>query len=66
MTSERFNQLLNGPLHHPMYPFQLSRLARALAFVVEQTGEAGEVALELFCVDQDKLDRLKGGEDDAD
>jgi len=49
MTDERFNQLLQGPLHHPLPMFTLSRLALALRDVVEQTGEVGEKALEEHC-----------------
>lgn len=49
MTDERFNELLNGPLHHPLVPFVISRLALALRSVVEATGAAGEKALESYC-----------------
>jgi hypothetical protein len=49
MNIERFNQLLNGPLNHPLIPFVITRLSQALLFVVEQTGEGGEKALEQFC-----------------
>jgi hypothetical protein len=56
MTSERFNQLLNGPLHHPMVPFAITRLALALRAVVEATGKAGEDALERHCHDRQAED----------
>lgn len=49
MTTERFNELLKGPLYHPMAMFTISRLAIALKDVVEQTGEAGDKALEEHC-----------------
>jgi len=49
MTDERFNELLQGPLHHPMVPFAITRLALALRAVVEATGEAGTKALEDHC-----------------
>lgn len=49
MTNERFNELINGPLSHPLIPFQISRLTLALAEVVNATGEAGERALEAHC-----------------
>jgi hypothetical protein len=46
---ERFNELLNGPLGHQLMPFAIMRLSQALLFVVQQTGEAGEKALEEWC-----------------
>ena len=42
MTDERFNELLNGPLSHPLPMFSITRLAMALRQVVEETGKAGE------------------------
>lgn len=49
MTGERFNELLNGPLHHPMPMFVITRLALALRSVVDATGSDGEQALENYC-----------------
>jgi len=49
MTNQRFNELLNGPLSHPMPMFTITRLALALRAVVDATGEAGERALENHC-----------------
>ncbi len=49
MTHERFNELLAGPLHHPLPQFTLTRLAMALFHVVGVTGEAGDRALEDWC-----------------
>lgn len=49
MTNERFNELLNGPLAHPMMPFMITRLALALRAVLEATGKAGDDALEAYC-----------------
>jgi hypothetical protein len=49
MTPRRFEVLLNGPLHHPISPLRLTRLALALFAVVEATGDAGERALEAYC-----------------
>ncbi|MGH9462034.1 MAG: hypothetical protein ACRD1X_12495 [Vicinamibacteria bacterium] len=49
ITTERFNALLAGPLHHPMPMFAISRLALALKHVVDATGEAGEKALLEYC-----------------
>lgn len=59
MPMERFNQLLNGPLAHPLMPFRISRLGQALAFVVSMTGQAGARALELWCRDREAHDKLK-------
>jgi hypothetical protein len=61
MTDERFNELLNGPLHHPMVPFAITRLALALFAVVSATGKAGEEALERHCREREASDRMKGG-----
>jgi hypothetical protein len=49
MTTERFNELLAGPLAHPMPMFTISRLALALKHVVDETGAAGAHALEVYC-----------------
>jgi len=49
MSEKRFNELLNGPLSHPLAPFAITRLALALGAVVQATGEAGEKALEEHC-----------------
>jgi hypothetical protein len=57
MTTERFNELLNGPLAHPMMLMRFNRLALALRHVVEATGEAGERALEEHCHERDAKDR---------
>jgi hypothetical protein len=57
MTEERFNELLNGPLSHPLPMFAITRLALALHAVVEATGEAGEAALETHCAERERRDR---------
>ena len=62
MTDEEFQKLLNGPLHHPMAPFMIMRLAAALRFVVDATGERGKAALEAHCWARQELDQLKAGE----
>jgi hypothetical protein len=49
MTTERFNELLNGPLGHPIPMFAITRLALALRAVVDATGKAGDDALEEHC-----------------
>lgn len=56
MTDERFNELLNGPLNHPMLVFTVTRLQLALRFVVESAGDQGDIALESFCVEQQARD----------
>lgn len=59
MTNERFNELLNGPLSHPMPVFRLTRLAQALRHVVEETGSDGERALEEYCKAREQLDHSR-------
>ncbi len=61
ISPERFNELLNGPLSHPLPGFTISRLARALFFVVLSTGADGAAALERHCKEQEQLDELKEG-----
>jgi len=56
MNSNRFNELLNGPLSHPFPGFCITRLALALKAVVDATGEAGELALEAHCHDRQLQD----------
>ena len=56
MTSDRFNELLNGPLSHPLPMFTVTRLAMALRAVVEATGEAGDKALEEHCRERQEQD----------
>ena len=56
MTNERFNELLNGPLAHPMPMFTITRLALALRAVVEGTGEQGEKILEEHCASREEQD----------
>lgn len=60
MTDERFNALINGPLSHPLALFAISRLAMALRYVVDSTGEAGEQALEMYCAQRQRLDEENG------
>ena len=59
MTEQRFNQLMNGPLSHPMPHFAIMRLALALRVVVEATGEAGAEALEEYCRQRQQEDELE-------
>lgn len=62
MTDERFDELLKGPLHHPMVPFVITRLALALRDVVNATGKEGEEALERHCREREASDRMKSGD----
>ena len=66
MTTARFNELLNGPLAHPIPTFARTRLAMALWSVVDATGAAGAQALEQYCVDAlDPADDDDHEEDEA-
>lgn len=51
MTDKEFNQLLNGPLSHPLILMRLNRLSIALRVVVKATGEAGAKALRDHCAE---------------
>jgi hypothetical protein len=55
MTDERFNQLLNGPLSHPLIPLRISRLAMALRDVVETVPGAAS-RLEAHCLEREAQD----------
>jgi len=56
MTNERFNELLNGPLAHPLPMFTITRLALALRAVVEGTVDGAKI-LEAHCADRERQDR---------
>jgi len=60
VTDERFNELLNGPLSHPMPMFAITRLAMALRTVVQETGAIGDTALERYC--RERQDRDEASE----
>jgi hypothetical protein len=62
MTDERFNELVNGPLSHPVGPLFMLRLANALRMVVERCGGAGDAALEAHCKEVEAMDHIKSGE----
>jgi hypothetical protein len=62
MNDRRFTELLNGPLSHPLPQFTMTRLAIALKFVVQETGEAGERALEEHCASRQAQDERNAGE----
>jgi hypothetical protein len=62
MNPQRFDQLLDGPLSHPVLLYTVNRLRRCLYFVVEATGLEGAAAMERFCAEQTQLDRMKAGD----
>ena len=59
MKLERFNELLRGPLSHPMPLFHISRLARALQFIVDHDNPKADKDLEIFCELQQQQDDLQ-------
>lgn len=60
MCIERFNELLAGPLHHDLFPFQVSRLTNALLAVVWACGKAGADALEAHALTRQQQDERAG------
>jgi len=64
MDNARFNELLNGPLAHPMPLFSITRLAQALFYVVSATGDAGAKALEEFCEQMSERDARDAQDDE--
>ena len=56
MTDERFNELLSGPLSHPMIHLHINRLCLALRITLQAGGEASEKALEECCAAWEKRD----------
>lgn len=66
MTNERFNELLAGPLAHPMPMFVITRLSLALFAVVQATGDVGEKALEEHCAARERQDQENSGEREED
>ncbi len=61
MTTERFNEIINGPLHHPMPVMAINRLILALRIVVEETGAAGDAALESVAAQYSARDGEQSG-----
>ena len=57
ITDDEFNELLNGPLMHPMPMFTIQRLALALRMVLEAGGEPAAQALRSYCADRERRDR---------
>ena len=53
---DRFNQLLNGPMAHPLLPFRLTRMQNALFTVAVSCPEAWE-NLERYCRQREQQDR---------
>jgi hypothetical protein len=62
MQNERFNELINGPLGHPLVTMRINRLVVALHYVVQECGPAGEKALEGICADYQRQDQQENGE----
>ncbi len=62
MSDEEFTKLVNGPLHHPLAMFCITRLALALRCVVDATGEDGAQALRAYCRGREQQDHFKSGE----
>jgi hypothetical protein len=61
VDDKRFNELLRGPLSHPMPMFVITRLILALRDVVESTGKQGEEALERHCHERELQDAANAG-----
>lgn len=61
MTDKRFNELLGGPLAHPLPIMMVNRLAMALRIVLEAGGPAAEKALEEHCRERDERDSRDAG-----
>ena len=55
MTNERFNELINGPLDHPVPMFKIMRLMMALRVVVDAHPDADN-ALEAHCAEREAAD----------
>lgn len=56
MTDERFNEIISGPLWHPISPLMVTRIAMALRAVLLATGNAGDAALEAYAAARDRKD----------
>lgn len=59
MSTDEFNNLLNGPLHHPLAALAITRLALALRAVVDATGDAGAEALRKHCQARQEKDETQ-------
>jgi len=57
LTVEQFNELVNGPLGHPLGVFRVTRLAHALLAVLTATGAAGARAFRAHCAAREEADR---------
>lgn len=58
MSDERFNQLLNGPLSHPLPICTLTRITLGLRHVLDVCGEPADKALEEYCREREERDQL--------
>lgn len=63
MTQERFGELIQGPLHHPMFPLQITRLVLALWAVIAATGKPGSDAFERHCKERQALDKAQAAQE---
>jgi hypothetical protein len=61
LTTERFNFLLNGPLHGDGLRETIAKNAEALRYVVNTCGKKGDLALESCCEDREAQDRAADG-----
>lgn len=59
MDNVKFTNLLRGPLAHPLPVFSITRLALALKYVVDRCGDAGEQALDEYCVGRELRDHIE-------
>ncbi len=58
MTRDRLEELLTGPLAHPLPRVRIRRLVIALCALVQATGDAGDAALEAHCATRHERDRI--------
>ena len=56
MTTERYNELLAGPLTHASPSQTIMRLGAALRIVLDASGGAARDALEQYCDDRNERD----------
>jgi len=59
MENGRLNELVNGPLAHPLITMRINRLVVALHTVVQECGEQADKALEEVCADYQRRDEAE-------
>lgn len=62
LTGDRFNRLLNGPLHGDGLFESIQKTTSALRYVVDTCGKKGDLALEANCEDRERQDRSADGD----